>query len=437
MVDSGTQRQSKRILGTGFSLAITVGGIIGLGILVTPGVIAEVTADPFIFLLLWVVGGLFALLTANVVAELVGMTPRSGGSYALVRRAYGPFPGFVMGWVDCLCYVAEIALKAVAITAFARQLIPETAPWSTHIAITVSTVFALLQLRSVALSAKIQEFAATFMALIIVGFTAVLLFGKSAVLDAPSAPTAVAGIQAWSLVIVAIIYTYEGWSGASYFSGEIEGGSKVAARACIKSVLIIIPLYLLLAGALALKVPLASIAGSEMALADALKIAVSPAASATVLVAAIIMQLAHQNWLYMGAPRVLQEMAVDGLAMKQAAEASEGRNPIFGVFVVWLPSIGLILIGGFDFLLHLTIFFYMFIYVALILGVITLRLKQPDADRPFRAWAHPWTTYLCLIVWLMIGLYDAYAEMKYTAYGVVMIVASWPVYRYLTRSKSK
>jgi APA family basic amino acid/polyamine antiporter len=437
MNDSDTQRQSKRILGTGFSLAITVGGIIGLGILCTPGIIAEVTADPFIFLLLWVVGGLFALLTANVVAELVGMTPRSGGSYALMLRAYGPFPGFVMGWVDCLCYVAEIALKAVAVTAFARQLIPETAPWSTHIAITVSTVFALLQLRSVALSAKIQEFAAILMALIIVGFTVVLLFGKSAVPDAPSALAAAAGIKAWSLVIVAIIYTYDGWSGAAYFSGEIEGGSKVAARACIKSVLIIIPLYLLLAGALALKVPLASIAGSEMALADALKIAVSPAASATVLVAAIIMQLAHQNLLYMGAPRVLQEMAVDGLAMKQAAEASEGGNPVFGVFVAWLPSIGLILIGGFDFLLHLTIFFYMFIYVALILGVITLRLKQPGADRPFRTWAHPWSTYLCLIVWLMIGLYDAYAAMKYTAYGMVMIAASWPVYSYLTRSKSK
>lgn len=437
MGNGGTERQSKRILGAGFSLAITVGGIIGLGILATPGIIAEVTADPLIFLLLWVVGGLFALLTANVVAELVGMTPRSGGSYALLQRAYGPFPGFVMGWVDCLCYVAEIALKAVVVAAFARQLIPETAPWSTHIAITVSTVFALLQLRSVALSAKIQEFAATLMALVIVGFTVVLLFGKSAVLDAPLAPTAVAGIKAWSLVIVAIIYTYDGWSGAAYFSGEIEGGSKVAARACIKSVLIIIPLYLLLAGALASKVPLASIAGSEMALADALKIAVSPAAAATVLVAAIIMQLAHQNLLYMGAPRVLQEMAIDGLAMKQAAEASEGRNPIFGVFVAWLPSIGLILIGGFDFLLHLTIFFYMFIYVALVLGVITLRSKQPHADRPFRAWAHPWTTYLCLSVWLMIGLYEAYADMKYTAYGVVMIAASWPVYRYLTRSKAQ
>jgi len=121
LINSDTQHQSKRILGAGFSLAITIGGIIGLGILRTPGEIANVVTNPFIFVLLWVVGGLFALLTANVVAELVGMTPRSGGSYAMVRRAYGPFPGFVMGWVDWLCYTAEIAMKAVVVTEFAAN----------------------------------------------------------------------------------------------------------------------------------------------------------------------------------------------------------------------------------------------------------------------------------------------------------------------------
>lgn len=437
MINSDTQHQSKRILGTGFSLAITVGGIIGLGILRTPGEIADVVTDPFIFVLLWVVGGLFALLTANVVAELVGMTPRSGGSYALVRRAYGPFPGFVMGWVDWLSYAAEIAMKAVVVTEFARQLIPEMAPWATPIAIMVSTVFAALQLRSVALSARIQEVAASIMALIIVGFTVALVFGKSAVPDAPSAPASAAGIKAWSLVIVSIIYTYEGWSHAAYFSGEIKGGSGVAARACIKSVLIIIPLYLILAGALAWKVPLASLAGSELALADALRMAVSPAASTTVLVAAIFIMLAHQNLLYMGSPRVLQEMAVDGLAVKRAGEAAEGSNPVFAVFLTWALSVGLIFIGGFEFLLHLTIFFYMFVYVVLICGVITLRSRQPDTDRPFRAWGHPWSTYLCLIVWLIIGLYDAIAEKEATAWGVALLAASWPVYLCLTRSKSK
>jgi APA family basic amino acid/polyamine antiporter len=128
---------------------------------------------------------------------------------------------------------------------------------------------------------------------------------------------------------------------------------------------------------------------------------------------------------------------VDGLAVKRAGEAAEGSNPVFAVFLTWALSVGLIFIGGFEFLLHLTIFFYMFVYVVLICGVITLRSRQPDADRPFRAWGHPWSTYLCLIVWLIIGLYDAIAEKEATAWGVALLAASWPVYLCLTRSKSK
>ncbi len=62
MNGSDTQQQSKRMLGSGFSLAVTIGGIIGLEILRTPGEIAAVATDPLIFVLLWVVGGVFALL---------------------------------------------------------------------------------------------------------------------------------------------------------------------------------------------------------------------------------------------------------------------------------------------------------------------------------------------------------------------------------------
>jgi APA family basic amino acid/polyamine antiporter len=67
------------MLGSGFTLAVIIGGIIGLGILRTPGEVAAVVSDPLMFASLWVLGGLFILLRTVVVAELVGMTPRSGG----------------------------------------------------------------------------------------------------------------------------------------------------------------------------------------------------------------------------------------------------------------------------------------------------------------------------------------------------------------------
>jgi len=415
-------------------LAVIVGGTIGLGILRTPGEVAEVVSDPLMFVFLWVLGGLFALLSAIVVAELIGMTPRSGGTYALVRRAYGPFPGFVIGWVDWLSFVADIALKAVVITEFAKMLIPAIGQWQTPLAIIVSSVFAALQLRSVALGAKIQEIAAAIITIIIVGFTLVLVFAESSLSKATSVPDAPNGFGAWSIVIASIIYTYDGWSSAAYFSGEIKGGGGAVARTTIKGVVIIILLYVFLVAALSWKVPLANLAGKELALASALEMAVSPHASKVVLVVAILMLLTHQNFLYMSSPRILQALAVDGLALRRAGEISKGGNPIFAVLLSWGLSVGLIMIGGFKFLLYLSIFFYLFIYVVLIAGVIILRSRQPDADRPYRAWGHPWSTYICLVAWLLIALFQAVAEINAAVYAAIMVAISWPVYLYLVRT---
>jgi APA family basic amino acid/polyamine antiporter len=95
------------------------------------------------------------------------------------------------------------------------------------------------------------------------------------------------------------------------------------------------------------------------------------------------------------------------------------------------------MIGDFESLLHLCIFFYMFIYVVLIAGVLILRSRQPEADRPYRVWGHPWSTYICLLVWLLIALFQAVAEIETAAYAAIMVAISWPVYRHLVRSRSK
>jgi len=424
------------VLGSGFTLAVVIGGTIGLGILRTPGEVATVVTNPWVFVSLWVLGGLASLLVAVVYAELIAMTPRSGGTYALVRRAYGPFPGFVIGWVDWLSFVGDIALKAVVVVEFAAMLFPATRLWQTPLAIMVSTVFAALQLRGIALGAKIQQVAAAALALIVVGFTLALVFAESAVGDATSVPATVTGLGAWSLVFASIIYTYDGWDYPAYFGGEIKGGGGAVARTLIKGVVVLTLLYVFLAAALAFKVPLASLAGKELSLASALEMAVSPLASTVVLVVAIVMLLAHQNLMYMSTPRILQAMAVDGLFVRRAGKISKGGNPIFAVVLSWGFSVGLIMIGGFHFLLHLLVFFSLGITVVLIAGVLILRVRQPDADRPYRAWGHPWTTYSSLILMVLFTIYQAVAEIETAAYAVVFVSISWPVYRFLVRTRN-
>jgi APA family basic amino acid/polyamine antiporter len=373
-----TEQGLTRTLPGKFVLAVTVGGVIGLGILRGPGEIAETISDPLLYLALWLFGGLFVLLSTAVVAELVGMTPRSGGTYSLVRRAYGPYPGFVIGWVDWLSFVADIALKAVVILEFVAILVPGTEAWQAVLAIGVTTVFAALQLRGIALGALVQEFVTASIGLIIVGLALLLLFVDAPVAGSADLEPAGTGLGNWSLVIATIIFTYDGWIYATYFSGEIRGGAGAVARACIKGVVIVIALYMLLNFALVNSVGLAALAGSELALARALELAISPAAGSVVVVAAILILLSHQNLAYMGGSRILHALAEDGLAAKQAQKIGKGGNPIFAVLVTWVLSVCLILLGGFEFLLLLSVFFYIPLYLALIIGVLILICRKRD-----------------------------------------------------------
>ncbi len=426
-----TDQSVTRALPGKFVLAVIVGGVIGLGILRGPGEIALVIPDSVSYLSLWLIGGLFVLLSTVVSAELVGMTPRSGGTYSLIRRAYGPYPGFLIGWVDWLSFVPDIALKAVVTIEFVAILFPETASWHTPLSIMVTSVFAALQLRGIALCALIQEFATAAIGLVVVVLALVLFFVEAPVINATAVIPTRSGLHDWSLVIATIIFTYDGWLYASYFSGEIRGGSGTVARSCIKGVVIVIALYMLLNIALVKSVGLAALAGSDLALAHALELVTSPAVGNAVVVAAILILLSHQNLAYMGAPRVLQALAKDGFAAKRAQELGKGGNPVFAVLLTWLVSVGLIFLGGFEFLVLLSVFLFIPLYLALIVGVLILRKREPESERPYRAWGHPYSTIVCLLGWTLITVFQAYVERETAVYAVAMVAVSLPVYWYL------
>ncbi|MDH3718697.1 MAG: APC family permease, partial [Planctomycetota bacterium] len=362
-----TERIQKRALPSKFVLAVTVGGVIGLGILRGPGEIAEVVTDSTLYLALWLFAGLFVLLSTAVSVELVGMTPRSGGVYSLIRRAYGPYSGFVIGWADWLTYATDLAIKAVVIMEFVAILFPASAAWTTALAITATTVFAVIQLRGIELGALIQQTATSLIGLFIFIMAMVLFFASSVDSAAASPAAANNSLNDWSLLIATIIFTYDGWLYASYFSGEIRGGAGAVGRSCIRGMVVVIALYMLLNLALVKSVGLAALAGNELALARALELAVDPAAGTVVVVAAIVILLSHLNLEYMSGPRVLQALAEDGLAARHAQDIGKGGNPVIAVLITWLVSVILILLGGFEFLLLFSVFLFIPLYLVLIL----------------------------------------------------------------------
>lgn len=426
----------KRILSSGFAISACVGGIIGLGILRTPGEIAAVFPDPLVYVGLWLLGGVFALMSVSVIAELVGITPRSGGVYVLIKRAFGPYPGFLIGWTDWLSFAATLALKVTVLVEYMALLMPAIGGWQTPMAVMITSCFAILQLFGVRLGSNIQQIAAAGMAITVISLSIALLFAAPVPAREGLQLVSSLGLGQYGLVAAAIIFTYDGWIGASYFGGEIKGGGGIVARACIKSVALILFLYVALNAALAFSVPLEQLAGNELALAGALDIVFWPGAGTIVIIVAILILLAHQNLNYLQGPRILFALSEDGFGTSRATQVGSKGNPVFAVLLTWALSVILIFMGGFEFLLNFNVLLFVLLYVALLFGVVRLRKREPETERPFLAWGHPYTTWLGIIGWASVSVFMAVSAPESAFSAAAMVAISIPVYFALAKYRA-
>lgn len=433
------QQRLKRLLGRGFSVATCVGLIVGLGILRTPGEIAEVVSNPWAYIGLWLAGGAFVFLTVLTVAELFAMTPKSGGVYTLVRHAYGPYPGFVIGWTDWMALCASNALKAVVLAEYAALLFPALSDMVTPLALLVSSVFATLQLGGVRLGANIQQTAAVGFGFIMMGLALALFYaflsdGTATV--AMEASTSVSTIAQYGPVVAAVIYTYDGWFAPTYFGGEMKSGARASADGAIRGILIVIAFYLILNLALVLAVPLQALVGHDLALAGAIEIVYGPGAGSFVVVAALFILLAHQNLLYMNTSRTLYALSVDGLGTGHATGVSGKGTPTGAVLFSWLATVLIISAGGFNLLLSLTAFLFVVNYVAVMIGVFRLRQLAPDEDRPYRAWGYPVVGVILTLGWAALAVFVAVTNVRSVGYAIALVAVSAPAYWWLKRRRS-
>src|SRR5437773_10959066 len=87
-----------RRLGFFDATMIVMGGIIGAGIFTNPYVVAQQVHTPLLILGAWAVGGLIALASAFISAELSSQSSDSGGQYVYLRDAMHPLVAFGYGW---------------------------------------------------------------------------------------------------------------------------------------------------------------------------------------------------------------------------------------------------------------------------------------------------------------------------------------------------
>ena len=424
-------RRLLRVFGVAFGVAVTVGNTIGAGILRTPGEIAGHLPDPWLFMAVWIAGGVYALLGAVSLAELGAALPLSGGQTVFVRRALGGYAGFVVGWSDWISTCASTALISLVVGEYTNALVP-AAPAQTVTALVAALIFATVQARGVRLAGGTQLITS---ALKTVGFFLLILACFIlAPAKAEAASAASSGITAAAIVLSlqAVIYTYDGWSGPIYFSEEVHDPGRGIPRALVLGVLAVAAVYLLINAAFLHVLTIPEMAGQPLVAATAANRVFGANGELIIRVLTVISMLSAINACTMMAPRVVYAMA-DGGTIPGGRTVNTRGTPTTALLLSTIVTVGIIVSGTVQQVLALAAFFFVTNYALSFLSVFVLRWREPELPRPYKAWGFPLTTGVVLVGSLAFLVASVSADTRNALWAIALLGVSYPVYLILMR----
>jgi APA family basic amino acid/polyamine antiporter len=392
---AATSGRLLNVLGLAFGLAGSVGGTIGAGILRTPGLVAaQLPSEPWI-LLIWLLGGLYALLGACCIAELAAALPRAGGWYVYADAAFGRRAGLVVGWCDWVAHCIGLAWVATTLGDYLASHLNDPAGLSGRwIALAVLGLFSGIQLLGVRAGGASQELlslakAGAFMALVLACF---MLPQPAAVALQPPAFTAgMPGVVPLVLALQAVITTYDGWASPVYFAEEFSDPSRDLPRSLMGGVVAVLVLYLLINLALLHVLPISTLATSPLPAATAAGVLVGPWGGLAITAIALVALLGLINTVVMAAPRIVYALGRDGLLPRFTAGVNNGGTPVPALLLTVGAAGLLVLAGSFERLLAIGAVLYVLLPLSGLAALAALRMQQPELARPFHCWLYPLT----------------------------------------------
>ena len=424
-----------RILGVTFGVAVTLGNSIGAGIMRTPSQIAARVPSEWLIMLAWTLGAIYSLLGAWSLAELAAMIPSSGGYYTVTRRAFGDYIGFVVGWSDWLSNCGAVAVGAILLAEYSRDLFPR----ASHPVLTGTVAIVaitLLQWRGIRWGSQFQNVTSAITALVFFFLIAAAYLRPHAPTAASASTAAIAAIPsgwpllfAYVLVLQGVIYTYDGWYSAIYFGDEIRNPGREMPRSMLNGVFLLSAIYLLVNAALFHVLGVAGVAKENLPVA-ALGQSIFGAMGDTIVRALMVVALISLvNSVVLCSTRVLYAMVRDGWGARGMARVNRGGTPSVALFVSAAVSIAFLLSGSFEKALAVTTIFYVAKYTLSYLAVFWLRKREPATPRPYRAWGYPWTTAAAVAGSLAFLAGAIVGDTRNSVYGFLILLASYPFYR--------
>ena len=482
----GDQPSLVRRLGPLDATMIVVGSMIGSGIFITSAESSRLTGAPGWLILAWALAGVMTMTGALCCSELAAMMPRAGGVYVFLREAYGPSFGFLFGWTLFLVIqTGTIAAVAIAFAKFTGVFAPAIATNNYVVApihmggyaISVSTeqlvAIALIVLltwtntRGLETGKLVQN---TFTFAKTAALLAVIVIGLSLGWKTESAARSSAWWDSWAngwtpqaaqpgltvvggfaLVLllgkamVGPLFAQTAWTNVTFIAGEVRDPGRNLARALLGGCALVVVLYVMANLAYVDVLPLSGIQHApQNRVAVAVMDSIFGRPGALAMAAAIMIStFGCNNGLILAGARVYYAMARDGLFFRRTAAINRHDVPAAALVAqaIWTvlltlprtiitdPATGVVTYGNvYTQLLEYIVSADLVFYVLLVVAVVVLRKKRPDAERPYRMWGYPVVRIVSVLLAAFLIIDLAYLAPTTSGIGYLLVLTGIPVY---------
>ncbi|OPY11014.1 MAG: Serine/threonine exchanger SteT [Syntrophus sp. PtaB.Bin001] len=425
------------------AVLLIIGNVIGAGIFTTSGFLAGELPHPWLFIGIWILGGLLTICGALTYAEMAGMYPLAGGDYHFLKAAYGKWAGFLLGWVSFwVIGPGSIAALAIALASYLNPLFQiDGGTADKLVAILIIFSFAIVNYHGIRPGGTLQDFfslgtVAILSVMILGGF----FFGKGHwhhFIPMSSGQTNVADLFASPMI--AVIFTYSGWFAAAYIGSEIKNPGRNLPISLFLGTLVVAAFYTAINVLYLYAAPIEKLAGNVNVAQFALQNLFNPTIAGAVSIPIMLAIAASISATVLTGPRIYYAMAEDRVFWRRLKELHPRyRTPHIAIVSQAIIACILVVVGTFDQLLSYVVFVMLLSSLASGIAIFILRRRYPEHYRPYRTWGYPIIPLIFISFYACIAFQIFYSKPFITMLGIMITLTGLPFYMWWqARSKKE
>ena len=434
------QNNLKKSLGLSAALATVVGIVIGSGVFFKANAVLTATGAPGLGIIAWALAGVLTIAAGLTSAELAAAIPETGGMVVYLKKIYGDKIGFLTGWMLSILYYPGLiaALGFIFASNFAALLGVEgiIVP---IIGVGVILLLAFANTLGSKAGGAIQTVSTLcklvpLFLIIILGFVK----GDGSVSTSlyPITNPDVNLATGLGAALLGVLFAYEGWMSVGNLAGEMKNPKKDLPKAIVLGITAVTLIYVAINIAYLWVLPADALAGSEAPATDVANVIFGETGGRFITAGIAISIFGTLNALILTGPRTLYALAVEN-NISFVSKTNKAEAPGNAIWVMSIVGALYSLTQNFGLLTDVPVFVVWIFYILTFVGVMILRKREPELERPYKVPLYPVVPLVAIIGGGYVVFSTLMTQTSNALLGLGIALVGLPLYYFVNARNSK